>query len=107
LLEAQKFVGGQRWQLKGIPNYIWLEEEARAGFDIDKLRRQMLSDIVNKPTAPGPIDWLSYDGIHWRTVYAILREFESAGYIRAHYLQDGPSIHEVTPLAKRALRNLE
>jgi hypothetical protein len=107
LVNAEKFIGGQRWQLHGIPNYVWLEEEARAGLDVDKLRRQMLSDIVNKPTAPVPIDWLNYNGIHWRTIYAILGEFERAGYIRAHYPLGGPYIHEVSPLAKRALRDME
>ncbi|MCU1613206.1 MAG: Toll-Interleukin receptor [Frankiales bacterium] len=80
LVNAQKMLG-PRWQLKGIPDYVWLEEEARGGLDVDALRRKMLSDIVNEPTGPKPTDWYDYRGIHWRTVTAILNEFSRAGYI--------------------------
>src|SRR5690348_6046297 len=42
LVNARKFLG-PRYQLDGIPDYVWLAEEARSGLDIDSLRRQMLS----------------------------------------------------------------
>jgi hypothetical protein len=105
LVNAQKFLG-PRYQLNGIRDDVWLEEEARSGLDINRLRRQMLSDIVNKPNAPGPIDWYEYRAAHWRTVTAILKEFERAGYIAVHFPQGGPYVHNVTALAKRALREM-
>ncbi len=106
LINAQKMLG-PRWQLKGIPDYVWLEEDARRGLDVDDLRRKMLSDIVNKPNAFKVIDWYDYHRIHWRTVTAILNDFSRAGYIAVQYTQRGPYIQNVTALARRALREME
>lgn len=104
LIDATKMAGGMRWMLNGIPNRVWLEEEARSGVDVNALRRQMLADIVNNPNAP--IDWSPYRGHHWRTVLAILEEFQSEGYLTVHVTNQGPYLSHVSALAKRALRQM-
>lgn len=104
LVNAQKFVGGQRYQPKGIPDQVWLDEETRSGLNLDMLRRQMLSDMVNTPTTHSQIDWHDYRGIHWRTVTAVPREFQQAGYITASFSPNGPQVQNVTAIARRALQ---
>lgn len=104
LVNAQKFVGGQRYQLKDIPDHVWLNEEARSGLSIDMLRRQMLSDIVNTPNTQDQTDWHNYHDIHWRTVTAILREFQRSGYITVFFSLGGAHVQNVTAVARRALR---
>ena len=105
LIEADKMLG-PRWQLKGIPDYVWLEEEHRSGVDVEGLTRQMLSDIVNRPDAPRSIDWGNYHGAHWRTVLAILKQFQAAEYLTVTVTMGGPYVTHVTTLAKRALREM-
>lgn len=107
LVDATRMAGGMRWILNGIPDHVWLEEESRSGVDLSALSRQMLADIVNNMNEGHPIDWYAYHGYHWRTVLAILREFQSKGYLTVHLTNQGPYLSHVTGLARRALREVK
>jgi hypothetical protein len=52
-------------------------------------------NAVNSPHAPRPIDWYDYNGIHWRTVNAIVPEFDRAGCLTVRFNNRGLYIHNV------------
>jgi hypothetical protein len=63
-----------------------------------------LADTVNNANEGHPNDWYAYHGYHWRTVLAILTEFQSKGYLTVHLTNQGPYLSHVTSLARRAPR---
>jgi len=102
-IEAQMMAGRERWQMRGIPGHFWLQEEQREGLDVDVEERHILSEIVNNGIRGG--GWDRFGDLHWRTTNAILDRLQRDGLIRVVYTQGGPSVMEVSPLARRRLRS--
>lgn len=106
LVHVVPMAGRQRYQIKGIPDHVWLDEEERRGLDIDDLRRKMLSEIVNRGDSSQLIRWDDFEGANVRTVLAILQGFEDQGLLTVHRMMRRVIVMNVSPLARRALREM-
>lgn len=101
LIDATVTLGGVRWLIRQFPDPVWLRLEQDRGVDVDAARKGLLASIVNDPRSelePGRFE------VGWITLYALLRELKSEGLIAYSVYNEGIAIHQVSPLAQRALR---
>ena len=102
LVDAQLMAGGVRWWMRPVPDRVWLRAEAEAGVDVDAVREQLLSLIVNEEASridPAEV------GLNPFTVGAVLRGMAAQDLFSVHKINDGTlSVAGVSPLARHALR---
>lgn len=101
LIDATVTLGGVRWIIRQFPDSVWLRLEQDRGIDVDAARNGLLASIVNNPRSelePGRF------GVGWITLYTLLRELKAEGLIAYSVYNEGIAIHQVSPLAQRALR---
>lgn len=102
-VKAQAMLDGGRWWQMSVPDRAWLKYEAECGLDVNKIRREVLSSVVNGDIATQ----LSSLDLHWRTVSAVLGEFQAEGLLRfTRDVNGGIHVSSVSPLARRKLRDL-
>lgn len=105
IVDAQEFVGGQRWSLRDVADRVWRSVEEEAGTDLGQLQRVLLAALVNRggDGVGNPAHFLH---VHPRTARAVLRELERERLLK--FVQDVNGeliVTNVGPLAVRALRN--
>ncbi|MCM3920643.1 toll/interleukin-1 receptor domain-containing protein [Frankia sp. AiPs1] len=105
VVNAKVMSGGLRWQIIGVPDFVWLTAERAMGIDLEGIKRSILSVIVNDGA---DLNWSMFSDVHWRTLRAIFNEFSADNLLK--WTQPlGRNIHvtNVSPLARRALRNMD
>lgn len=105
-IKAEMMAGGTRWILRPLSDATWLSLEERRGVDLPGARRRLLAEIVNSGTTSfAPEDY----EVGWRALGALLRELQAQGLLNVYsFAGDAKySISGVSPLARRALRELE
>jgi hypothetical protein len=103
LVVATAMLGGQRWWIHGIPSRAWLDEERRAGIDVERMSRAVLAAAVNNES----LDSFS-ELLNERTIGAILDELQSEGLISYAQAMAGDKVtfvvQSISPRARRRLR---
>lgn len=106
LVNAETMAGGVRWLIRPFSDRIWLDLERDSGVNLDTARQELLASIVNGDQDHATFDPSDID-ISWNTMGALLRQFQAKGLMRVNSIADGRyTVHGVSPLAKRTLRQL-